>query len=79
MNRTSSNNDIVSVCRYHVVFYHKYRRKVLVPPIDERLKVIIAEQIDRWCAGLHHTFPTAGTLSHWNQLLLCAASLPAAP
>ena len=25
-----------------------YRRKVLVSPIDERLKTILAEQIERW-------------------------------
>ena len=43
-----SNNNVVYVCRYHVVFCPKYRRKVLVPPIDERLKTILAEQIERW-------------------------------
>lgn len=43
-----SNKDIVYICRYHVVFCPKYRRKVLMPPIDERLKVIVAEQIERW-------------------------------
>ncbi|HET8909600.1 MAG TPA: IS200/IS605 family transposase [Ktedonobacterales bacterium] len=42
------SNNIVSICRYHVVFCPKYRRKVLTPPIDERLKVILAEQIERW-------------------------------
>jgi len=43
-----SNNNVVYVCRYHVVFCPKYRRKVLVPPIDARLKTILAEQIERW-------------------------------
>jgi putative transposase len=43
-----SNNTVVYVCRYHVVFCPKYRRKVLMPPIDERLKVILAEQIEWW-------------------------------
>ena len=43
-----SNNNVVYICRYHVVFCPKYRRKVLSPPIDERLKVILAEQIERW-------------------------------
>jgi putative transposase len=42
------NNSVVYICRYHVVFCPKYRRKVLTPPIDERLKVILAEQIERW-------------------------------
>ena len=43
-----SNNNVVYTCRYHVVFCPKYRRKVLTPPIDERLEVILAEQIERW-------------------------------
>jgi putative transposase len=48
MRDMRSNNNVVYVCRYHVVFCPKYRRKVLTPPIDERLKVILAEQIERW-------------------------------
>ena len=48
MKDMRGNNNIVYICRYHVVFCPKYRRKVLTPPIDERLKVILAEQIDRW-------------------------------
>ena len=48
MGEMRSNNNVVYVCRYHVVFCPKYRRKVLTPPIDERLKVILAEQIERW-------------------------------
>jgi putative transposase len=43
-----SSNNVVYVCRYHVVFCPKYRRKVLTPPIDERLTVILAEQMERW-------------------------------
>lgn len=43
-----NNSNIVYNCWYHVVFCPKYRRKVLMPPIDERLKVILAEQIERW-------------------------------
>lgn len=38
-----SNNNVVWSCKYHVVFCPKYRRKVLVPPIDDRLKTIIRE------------------------------------
>jgi putative transposase len=30
------------------VFRPKYRRKVLTPSIDDRLKVILTEQIERW-------------------------------
>ncbi|WIG59052.1 MAG: hypothetical protein OJF49_001799 [Ktedonobacterales bacterium] len=48
MKAMRSNNTVVYVCRYHVVFCPKYRRKVLMPPIDERLKVILAEQIEWW-------------------------------
>lgn len=48
MGQTRSNNNVVYVCRYHVVFCPKYRRKVLMPPIDERLRTILAEQIERW-------------------------------
>ena len=48
MRGMHSNNNVVSICRYHVVFCPKYRRKVLMPPIDDRLKVILAEQIERW-------------------------------
>ncbi len=48
MKDVRSNNNVVSICRYHVVFCPKYRRKALTPPIGERLKVILAEQIERW-------------------------------
>lgn len=36
-----SNNNIVWSCKYHVVWCPKYRRKVLVAPIDGRLKEIM--------------------------------------
>ena len=42
------NNNVVYICWYHVVFCPKYRRKVLTPPIDERLKTILTEQMERW-------------------------------
>jgi putative transposase len=48
MSEQRSHNTVVYVCRYHVVFCPKYRRKVLTPPIDERLRTILAEQVDRW-------------------------------
>ena len=48
MGDMRSSNNVVYVCRYHVVFCPKYRRKVLTPPIDERLKIILTEQIERW-------------------------------
>lgn len=42
MNEYRSNHNVVYSCKYHVVWCSKYRRKVLEPPIDERLKQIIA-------------------------------------
>lgn len=48
MEGKRSNHNVVYICRYHVIFCPKYRRKVLTSPIDERLKTILAEQIERW-------------------------------
>ncbi len=42
-----TNKNITYICHYHVVFCPKYRRKVLVSPIDERLKTIIMETIEK--------------------------------
>ena len=36
-----SNNNIVYSCKYHVVWCPKYRRKVLIDGVDERLKELI--------------------------------------
>jgi len=38
-----SNRNVYYSCKYHVVWCPKYRRKVLVGGIDERLKQIITE------------------------------------
>ncbi len=45
MDETSykSNRNVCYACHYHVVWCPKYRRKVLVSPIEERLKQIIGE------------------------------------
>ena len=48
MEGKRSHHNVVSICRYHVIFCPKYRRKVLVAPIDERLKTMLAEQMERW-------------------------------
>ena len=45
---TKTNNNIAYICRYHVIFCPKYRRKVLVNGIDERLKTIIMEIVEKW-------------------------------
>ena len=38
-----SNHNVVYSCKYHVVWYPKYRRKVLVNGVDVRLKELIEE------------------------------------
>lgn len=38
-----ANSNVVYSCKYHVVWTPKYRRKVLVEGVDERLKVILEE------------------------------------
>lgn len=38
-----TNNNVVYSCKYHVVWCPKYRRKVLVDGVDERLKELIAQ------------------------------------
>jgi putative transposase len=43
-----TNNNIAYNCHYHVVFCPKYRRKVLVNEVDERLKTILIETIETW-------------------------------
>src|SRR6266516_4495031 len=47
-NESKTNRNIAYSCRYHVVFCPKYRRKVLVPPIDGRLKRLLLESIEKW-------------------------------
>lgn len=38
-----SNNNIVYSCKYHIIWYPKYRRKVLVGEVEKRLKEIIIQ------------------------------------
>ncbi|SHK45576.1 IS200/IS605 family transposase [Alicyclobacillus tolerans] len=37
-----SNQNVTFDCKYHVVFCPEYRRKVLVEPIDARLKALLS-------------------------------------
>ena len=39
-----NNNNVVYSCKYHVVWCPKYRRKVLVGAISERLKELIVQK-----------------------------------
>lgn len=38
-----SNSNVVYSCKYHVVWCPKYRRKVLVQGVDERLKGVLQQ------------------------------------
>lgn len=42
------SSHLVYSCQYHVVFCPKYRRKVLVPPADGRLKELFLETADQY-------------------------------
>jgi putative transposase len=59
-------DNIASLCRYHVVFCPTYRRTGLMPPRDERLKVLLAEQI----AGWGHDLIELAVMPHHAQLLV---------
>lgn len=39
-----SNNNIVYISQYHVIWCVKYRRKVLIGDVEHRLKQLIIEQ-----------------------------------
>ena len=41
MKNYRTTETTVYCCRYHIIFCPKYRRKVLTPPIQERLKEIV--------------------------------------
>jgi len=43
MEEMRSNHHVTYVCHYHVVWCPRYRRKVLVNGVDERLKQILHE------------------------------------
>jgi putative transposase len=43
MDRYAKNAAAVVSLKYHVVFCPKYRRPVLTPPVDQRLKEVLAE------------------------------------
>lgn len=38
-----SNNNVIYSCKYHIVWCPKYRRKVLVGEVEQRLKQIVNE------------------------------------
>ena len=46
MQAVTTNRNIVYRCTYHVVWCTKYRRKVLFPPADTRLREIVQAVAD---------------------------------
>ena len=46
------DRTIVYSCKYHIIFCPKYRRKVLVPPIDARLKELVIEKQEEYSYGV---------------------------
>jgi putative transposase len=48
-----SSETTVYRCMYHVIFCPKYRRKVLTPPIQERLKEIVEMVAGENNSGVH--------------------------
>ncbi|MDG4658456.1 IS200/IS605 family transposase [Ectobacillus antri] len=53
MSRTvQSNSNITFDCKYHVVFCPKYRKKVLVNPVDIRLKELFVEKANELQADI---------------------------
>ena len=46
------NRNVVYSCEYHVVWCPKYRRKVLVKGVDERLKEIIRQTAQEFQAAV---------------------------
>src|SRR5215469_9667960 len=69
-----SNRNVVYSCKSHVVFCPKYRRAVLMPPIDGRLKEIIEEVCADTGSGLieMEVMP-----DHVHLLLECDPQIPA--
>lgn len=52
MRKYKSNNNVVYSCKYHVVFCPKYRRKILIGEVENRLKEIIYEVCDKYSIDL---------------------------
>lgn len=47
-----SNRNVVFSCKYHLVWCPKYRRAVLQPPMDDRLKGLLRETCEEFGAEL---------------------------
>ncbi len=41
MNSYRANKNTFYSCKYHIIWYTKYRKALLVPPIDQKVKEIL--------------------------------------
>ncbi len=53
MSRYAKNAGAVFSLKYHIVWCPKYRRSVLVPPVDERLKELLHGVADSYGMEIH--------------------------
>ena len=63
-----SNNNIVFRCTFHVVWCTKYRRKLLTPEVEARLKEIAAEVAAETRCTIREM---EGDLDHFHLLVGC--------
>jgi len=63
-----SNKNIVFRCTFHVVWCTKYRRKLLTPEVEARLKQIAAEVADETRCTIREM---EGNLDHFHRLVDC--------
>lgn len=63
-----SNKNIVFRCTFHVVWCTKYRRKLLTPEVEARLKQIAAEVAEETRCTIREM---EGVLDHFHMLVDC--------
>ena len=63
-----SNKNIVFRCTFHVVWCTKYRRKLLTPEVEARLKQIAAEVAEETRCTIREM---EGNLDHFHMLVDC--------
>lgn len=63
-----SNKNIVFRCTFHVVWCTKYRRKLLTPEVEARLKQIAAEVAEETRCTIREM---EGGLDHFHMLVDC--------
>ena len=63
-----SNKNIVFRCTFHVVWCTKYRRKLLTPEVEARIKQIAAEVAEETRCTIREM---EGNLDHFHMLVDC--------